>query len=102
MSEQAVSGERTNEELADALRKYSKHLRERRLNTALMDEIIARLRANDGERIEGWARVMDPNCSCAEARQWGVDVDCGHYDGLPSYRPCTLILHNPKGMEADG
>ena len=55
----------------------------------------------EGERIEGWARMLDPNCSCAEARQWGVDKDCGHYHDLPSYQRCTLILDTRKEGESD-
>ena len=54
----------------------------------------------EGERIEGWARMLDPNCSCAEARQWGVDKDCGHYHDLPSYQRCTLILDKRKEGES--
>ena len=67
-----------------------------------LKEAAQRLRdMPEGERIEGWARMLDPNCSCAEARQWGVDKDCGHYHDLPSYQRCTLILDTRKEGESD-
>lgn len=43
----------------------------------------------EGERIEGWASEVPTNCSCATARSWEFDADCGH---KTTNRRATLVL----------
>ena len=50
----------------------------------------------DGERIGVYMNEVPEhsrNCSCADARTWEVNADCGHY--VQPYRSGTLFL-NPQ------
>ena len=87
---------KTDTELADALAKYTKHLRAQGFNIGLMDEIVQRLRdMPEGERIEGMAR--ERGFPAFERTVWRFSKD-GY--GTTDEKPATLILHTRK--EGDG
>ena len=50
------------------------------ISDALRDAywMLKRLRAPAGESVEGWVEELEANCSCAKARTWEFDADCGH------------------------
>lgn len=86
-----MTDERTREELADALKNYTKSV-VASSTTYLINEAAARLREPEGERIEGWAtrkgifkQKLTPNQVCPNVYMWS-----------PAY---LVILRDPEEPE---
>ncbi len=99
-----------NEAVADALRKWALDRRNGHGQypvdeslTDLLDKAADRLRSMpEGEMIEVVAYERDhrdSNCSCAKARTWTVEKQCGHQ---PNNRPAILIIHNGEDKSDNG
>ena len=50
--------------------------------------------AQDGERIAVYVEKVPANCSCANARTWEVNADCGHF--APPGHQRAVLLHPKK------